>query len=262
MRQTELAGLDDGDLSAGTGAATARASADPFRADGSPIDWRALAADLDAQGSAVVPGLLSSDECVALAATYDDDARFRSHVRMQRHGFGRGEYKYFGYPLPSRIEALRRGFYRHLAPIANDWQRRLGQDAPFPPAHETFVQRCRAAGQCRPTPLLLRYTAQDFNRLHQDVYGDLLFPLQLIVLLDEPGRDFTGGELVLTEQKPRMQSRAEVVPLRQGDGVVIAVRERPETGARGDHRVLMRHGVSRVRSGRRHSLGIIFHDAP
>lgn len=225
------------------------------------IDWDAAAAELDQHGAAVLPALLPPEECQAVAALYPEDKPFRSRVVMARHGFGRGEYKYFGYPLPDPIAGLRAALYPRLAPVANGWNARMGIDTRYPERHEAFLKACHAAGQTRPTPLLLQYEPGDFNCLHQDLYGDLAFPLQVAILLSEPGRDFTGGEFVLTEQRPRMQSRPEVVPLRQGDGVAFAVHHRPVAGTRGDYRVNLRHGVSRLRSGRRHTLGIIFHDA-
>ncbi|MGA7538703.1 MAG: 2OG-Fe(II) oxygenase [Steroidobacteraceae bacterium] len=225
------------------------------------IDWAAVAAQLDSQGCGVLPGLLSAAACQELAGLYGDDSRFRSRIVMSRHGFGRGEYKYFAYPLPSPVGELRAALYPHLAPIANEWSRRLGAERRFPPTLEAFLARCHAAGQVKPTPLLLEYGPQDYNCLHQDLYGEWVFPLQLTVLLSQPGRDFTGGEFVLTEQRPRRQSRAEVVLLRQGDAVIFAVHHRPVRGTRGEYRVNLRHGVSRVRSGRRHTLGVIFHDA-
>jgi uncharacterized protein len=225
------------------------------------LDWPAIERELDAYGSAVAPKLLSPEACRGLKALYPDDARFRSRIVMARHGFGRGEYKYFADPLPEVIVALRRGLYRRLAPLADRWNAMMRVDVRYPAEHEAFRARCRAAGQTRPTPLLLRYGPGDFNCLHQDVYGEHLFPLQVAILLSEPGDHFAGGEFVLTEQRPRMQSRAEVVSLRQGDGVIFAVRERPVQGARGAYRVTMRHGVSRLRSGERFTLGIIFHDA-
>lgn len=225
------------------------------------IDWPRLENELDSQGSAVVENLVSRDACEALAALYADDARFRSRVVMRRHEFGEGEYKYFSYPLPALIEELRTRLYPPLAAIANRWNAAMRVDARFPEGHAAFIKRCHAAGQKRPTPLLLRYGAGDYNCLHQDLYGEHVFPLQVTILLSEPGRDFTGGEFVIAEQRPRMQSRAEVVPLRQGDAVVFAVNERPVQGARGAYRVKLRHGVSRVRSGERHTAGIIFHDA-
>lgn len=220
-----------------------------------------FAEDLDAGGCAVLPAVLSPEQCAALVASYDDERLFRSRVVMARHGFGRGEYKYFGYPLPADVAQLRSCWYSRLAPIANRWHERMGIDARFPDEHAEFLERCARAGQSKPAPLLLRYGAGDYNCLHQDVYGDLVFPLQVAFLLSVPGVDFTGGEFVLTEQRPRMQSRAEVAPLRQGDGVIFAVRHRPVSGTRGTYRVNLRHGVSRVRSGARHTLGIIFHDA-
>lgn len=225
------------------------------------IDWNAVARDLDGAGRAVLPHLLSRAECDAMAARYDADAGFRSRVVMARHGFGRGEYRYFAYPLPPLVQDLRAALYPHLVPIANAWHGGMGRADRFPPDHATFLVRCHAAGQARPTPLLLRYGAGDYNCLHQDLYGDHVFPLQVAVLLSRPGEDFEGGEFVLTEQRPRMQSRADVVPLRQGDAVIFAVNERPVRGTRGYYRVKHRHGVSTVRSGQRHALGIIFHDA-
>jgi uncharacterized protein len=225
------------------------------------IDWTQASHDLDAQGCAVLNGLLSQDECRALAAFYPDDALFRSRVVMGRHGFGRGEYKYFSYPLPELIAQLRSALYARLCDLANRWNEAMGIDIRYPPNHEEFLRRCHAAGQNRPTPLLLQYGPGDYNCLHQDLYGEHVFPLQVAILLSEPGRDFTGGEFVLTEQRPRMQSRAEVVPLSQGDAVAFAVHVRPVRGTRGFYRVNMRHGVSRIRSGHRHTLGVIFHDA-
>jgi hypothetical protein len=225
------------------------------------MDWERVEGDLDAYGCAVIRGVLTARECGEMAASYSDDALFRSRVVMARHGFGRGEYKYFGYPLPEAVSALRGELYPGLAPIANRWNETMGVDARFPDRHEEYLALCHAAGQTKPTPLLLQYGAGDYNCLHQDVYGDLLFPLQAAFLLSRPGADFTGGEFVLTEQRPRMQSRAEVVPLEQGDGVIFAVRQRPVRGTKGSYRVNLRHGVSRVRSGKRHTLGIIFHDA-
>ncbi|MEX0809123.1 MAG: 2OG-Fe(II) oxygenase [Dongiaceae bacterium] len=224
-------------------------------------DWSALATELDGSGCAVMPGLLAPDECSAIAALYPQESHFRSQVHMARHGFGKGEYRYFNYPLPALVAALRTALYPRLAPIANQWNERMGIDRRYPDDHAAFLKICHEAGQTRPTPLLLRYGAGDFNCLHQDLYGELSFPIQVAILLSEPDRDFTGGEFVLTEQRPRMQSRAEVVPLRQGDGVAFAVHHRPVRGAKGDYRVNMRHGVSRLRSGSRHTLGIIFHDA-
>jgi hypothetical protein len=227
----------------------------------SAIDWAQVGSELDAQGSAIIEKLLSAVECDALAALYPDGARFRSRVVMARHGFGRGEYKYFRYPLPEPIARLRTELYPPLAAVANRWNAALGIAARFPDEHAAFIRRCHRAGQRRPTPLLLQYGAEDYNCLHQDLYGEQVFPLQLTILLSEQGRDFTGGEFVLTEQRPRMQSRAHVVPLGKGDAVVFAVHQRPVKGTRGVYRVNMRHGVSRVRSGHRHTAGIIFHDA-
>jgi uncharacterized protein len=225
------------------------------------LDWPAIERDLDAYGCAIAPKLISRETCRGLAALYPDDARFRSRIVMASHGFGRGEYKYFANPLPDLIVALRRGFYSRLAAVADRWNEAMGVSVRYPAEHEAFLTRCREAGQSRPTPLLLRYGPGDYNCLHQDVYGEHLFPLQAAILLSEPGRDFTGGEFVLTEQRPRMQSRAEVAPLTQGDGVIFAVRERPVQGTRGTYRVNLRHGVSRIRSGERFTLGVIFHDA-
>ena len=224
-------------------------------------DWPRVGVDLDAHGSAVIEGLLGADECQALASLYDRDECFRGRVVMSRHGYGRGEYRYFAYPLPGIVASLRTSLYRHLEPIANRWHEAMGVDGRFPTRHAAFLERCHVAGQRRPTPLLLRYGPGDYNCLHQDLYGAHVFPLQLTILLSQPGRDFEGGEFVITEQRPRMQSRAQVVPLRQGDAVVFAVHHRPVRGARGFHRVTMRHGVSTVRRGERHTAGIIFHDA-
>jgi len=220
-----------------------------------------LEQDLDARGCAVISELLSPLQCDELAELYPAQDRFRSRVVMARHGFGRGEYKYFSYPLPGIVANLRSELYPSLAPIANRWNAAMGINVRFPDKHAQFLNRCHAAGQRRPTPLLLQYGAGDYNCLHQDLYGEHVFPLQLTILLSEPGRDFTGGEFVMTEQRPRMQSRAEVVPLGKGDAVVFAVHHRPVQGSRGVYRVNLRHGVSRVRSGRRHTAGIIFHDA-
>jgi uncharacterized protein len=225
------------------------------------LDWPAIERELDTHGCAVAPKLISPETCRELAALYPDESRFRSRVVMAAHGFGRGEYKYFATPLPEPIVALRRGLYSRLAPIADRWNEAMGVPVRYPPEHEAFVARCREAGQTRPTPLLLRYGPGDYNCLHQDVYGEHLFPLQVAILLAEPQRDFDGGEFVLTEQRPRMQSRAEVVSLAQGDGVIFAVRERPVQGTRGTYRVNLRHGVSRIKSGERFTLGVIFHDA-
>ena len=225
------------------------------------INWAQASADLDAQGCTVFKGLLSAEECRALAEIYPDDSRFRSRVVMGRHGFGRGEYKYFSYPLPDLIAELRPAVYARLFGIANRWNEAMGIDIRYPEQHQAFLKRCHDAGQTRPTPLLLQYGAGDYNCLHQDLYGEHVFPLQVAILLSEPGRDFTGGEFVLTEQRPRMQSRPEVVPLAQGDAVAFAVHVRPMQGTRGFYRVNLRHGVSRLRSGHRHTVGVIFHDA-
>jgi len=223
--------------------------------------WDAVSAELDAQGCAVLHGLLAPSQCKALAELYTRQALFRSHIHMARHGFGKGEYRYFDYPLPDLVGALRSALYPYLAKTANRWNERMGIDRRYPEKHVEFLQACHAAGQMRPTPLLLQYVEGDYNCLHQDLYGELAFPLQVAILLSEPGKDFTGGEFVLTEQRPRMQSRVEVVPLRRGDAVVFAVHHRPVSGTRGSYRVKLRHGVSRVRFGMRHTLGIIFHDA-
>jgi len=225
------------------------------------LDWSAIARDLDNHGCAIVGPLLDASACRGLSALFPLEAPFRSHIIMARHGFGRGEYKYFADPLPSSIVALRSELYPHLAAIANRWYTSMSIADRFPPEHAGFLKRCHAAGQSKPTPLLLRYGAGDYNCLHQDVYGELVFPLQVAVLLSDPAADFTGGEFVLTEQRPRMQSRVEVAPLRQGEAVIFPVRERPVKGSRGVYRVNMRHGVSRLRSGNRFTLGIIFHDA-
>jgi hypothetical protein len=225
------------------------------------LDWTRIADDLAASGSAVMENLLTPEECQAIAALYAADAPFRSRIMMARHGFGRGEYKYFAYPLPGLIAELRPALYARLVPIANHWNGLMKIGARYPEGHAAFLDLCHKAGQTRPTPLLLQYDPGDYNCLHQDLYGDLAFPLQVAILLTEPGRDHTGGEFVLTEQRPRMQSRAEVMPLRQGDAVAFAVHHRPAQGTKGVYRVNMRHGVSKVRSGRRHTLGIIFHDA-
>ena len=224
-------------------------------------DWTAIAAELDAKGSAVMKEVLTSEQSSSIAAKYDHPEGFRSRVVMARHGYGQGEYRYFAYPLQDDVAALRTALYARLAPIANRWEQALGRAGDFPLDHAEFLARCHQAGQTRPTPLLLRYGPGDYNCLHQDLYGAHVFPLQVAFLLNAPGADFTGGEFVLTEQRPRMQSRVEVVDLRQGDGVIFAVNQRPAQGTRGTYRVAMRHGVSRLRSGHRHTLGVIFHDA-
>lgn len=224
-------------------------------------DWPALANELDSAGCAVLPQLLSPEECRSISALYPDETHFRNRVIMARHGFGKGEYQYFKYPLPPLLAGLRTALYPRLTDIANGWNARMGIAERFPSEHASFLEQCHEAGQVRPTPLLLQYVAGDFNCLHQDLYGNLAFPIQVAILLSEPGRDFTGGEFALTEQRPRMQSRVEVVPLHQGDAVAFAVHNRPVQGSRGTFRVNLRHGVSRIRSGVRHTMGIIFHDA-
>jgi uncharacterized protein len=225
------------------------------------LDWAAIAAELNAQGRAVIDQLLTAEQCTSLAAAYQSDELFRSKVVMARHGFGRGEYKYFAYALPEPVAALRTALYPELSAIANRWNAAMGIAVHYPDEHAAYLKRCHDAGQSRPTPLLLQYAEGDYNCLHQDLYGELVFPLQVAVLLSRPGEDFSGGEFVLTEQRPRMQSRVDVVPLKQGDAVVFPVHYRPVQGSRGSYRVNMRHGVSRLRAGRRHTLGIIFHDA-
>lgn len=224
-------------------------------------DWDALSGELDSYGCAILAKLLTPEECADIASLYPHEEHFRSHIHMARHGFGKGEYRYFKYPLPGLIGGLRTALYPRLASVANVWNERMAIGQRYPEVHAGFLKLCHDAGQTRPTPLLLQYVPGDFNCLHQDLYGDLAFPIQVAILLSEPGRDFTGGEFVLTEQRPRMQSRAEVVPLTQGDAVAFAVHNRPVRGSKGNYRVNMRHGVSRVRSGLRHTLGIIFHDA-
>ena len=229
------------------------------RVDG--YEWAALSGELGDFGCAILQGLLKREECRTIAALYPQEQHFRSHIHMARHGFGKGEYRYFKYPLPALIGDLREALYPHLAVVANEWNQRMSEAVRYPDTHEEFLALCHKAGQRRPTPLLLQYVPGDYNCLHQDLYGDLAFPLQVAILLSEPGRDFTGGEFVLTEQRPRMQSRAEVVPLRQGDAVIFAVHNRPVRGSKGYYRVNLRHGVSRLRTGLRHTVGIIFHDA-
>jgi hypothetical protein len=241
-----------------------KAAPDPAERIGAQIaalDWPAIETALDAHGCATTGPLLTADDCAALAGLYASDVPFRSRVIMARHGFGRGEYKYFSYPLPEIVAAMREALYKPLAAIANRWNEGLGIDTRYPAEHAEYLARCHAAGQTRPTPLLLQYGAGDYNCLHQDLYGEHVFPLQATVLLSRPGEDFVGGEFVLTEQRPRMQSRAEVVPLRQGEAVIFPVHHRPVQGTRGVYRVNMRHGVSRLRDGQRHTLGVIFHDA-
>ena len=225
------------------------------------IDWTRVREELDTYGAAVIGPVLSPSQCRDIASGYDNDAQFRSRIVMARHGFGRGEYKYWAYPLPEQVAALRNALYPPLAEIANAWRSALGYEKAFPPDHDAYLARCHKTGQERPTPLLLKYTEGDYNCLHQDLYGEHVFPLQVAVLLTEPGRDFTGGEFVLTEQRPRMQSRAEVIGLSQGEAVIFAVNARPVAGTKGTYRVKMRHGVSRLRRGTRFTMGIIFHDA-
>ena len=225
------------------------------------IDWARVSADLDAQGWSVLPGLVTDGEGDDIVGMYDGGKGFRSHVVMARHGFGKGEYRYFSYPLPDLVYDLRATLYPRLVTIANAWHERMGNAVRFPADHAGFLDRCHAAGQTRPTPLLLQYGPGDYNCLHQDLYGEHVFPLQVATLLSQPGEDFEGGEFVMTEQRPRMQTRAAVVPLGRGDAVLFAVNSRPVRGGRGDYQVKLRHGVSRLRSGRRHTLGIIFHDA-
>ncbi|MFV3370767.1 2OG-Fe(II) oxygenase [Pseudomonas sp. NY15435] len=225
------------------------------------VDWPALTGQLDADGHALIPGLLDRAQCETLRALYDQDAPFRSRVVMARHNFGLGEYRYFAYPLPARLQELREALYPPLRAIANTWQERMDTGIQYPPEHAGFLAQCHAASQRRPTPLLLRYRAGDYNCLHQDLYGELAFPLQVAILLSRPGEEFEGGEFVLTEQRPRMQSRVTVVPLQQGDAVVFAVAQRPVRGVRGYHRINLRHGVSRLHTGERFTLGVIFHDA-
>jgi hypothetical protein len=225
------------------------------------MPWEQVYQDLDAEGNAIIKGILSPDECDKIAALYQEEKIFRSHIVMERHGFGRGEYRYFRYPLPALIRSMRTSLYPHLVPIANGWNETMGIETRYPTIHADYIQRCHQAGQDKPTPLILKYGPDDYNCLHQDLYGEHIFPLQIAVLLSEPGRDFTGGEFVMTEQRPRMQSRPMVVPLRKGDGVVFAVHHRPVQGKKSVYRVNLRHGVSRLRSGSRLTLGIIFHDA-
>jgi hypothetical protein len=225
------------------------------------IDWTSIHGELDTQGWAIAPALLTHVEADGLAALYHQASGFRSHVIMARHGFGRGEYKYFDYALPPLVQSLRTAAYPHLAPIANRWCERMGQATRFPPDHAAFLERCHAAGQTRPTPLLLEYAPGDYNCLHRDLYGEHVFPIQIAILLDQPGADFEGGEFVMTEQRPRMQTRPMVLPLRKGDAAIFAVNSRPMKGVRGDYQVKLNHGVSKLRSGRRHTLGVIFHDA-
>lgn len=246
--------LSSADASAGRAAQMAEARVASY-------DWEALTTELDGFGCAIIEKLMSPEECQTIASLYPDEEHFRSHIHMARHGFGKGEYRYFKYPLPTLLGGLRTALYPRLSVVANSWNDRMGISDRYPEQHADFLKKCHDAGQTRPTPLLLQYVPGDFNCLHQDLYGDLAFPLQVAILLSEPGRDFTGGEFVLTEQRPRMQSRAEVVPLEQGDAVTFAVHNRPVQGGRGNYRVNLRHGVSRLRSGMRHTAGLIFHDA-
>jgi uncharacterized protein len=239
--------------------APASAAAIHARVDG--IDWTQIRADLDAQGWAVVPKLLTHAEADSVAGLYAQKQGFRSHVVMARHGFGRGEYKYFSYPLPPLIQALRTAAYPHLTPIANQWHERMRKDERFPAEHAAFLESCHGAGQVRPTPLLLEYAPEDYNCLHRDLYGDHVFPIQIAILLDQPGEDFEGGEFVMTEQRPRMQTRAMVLPLKKGDAAIFAVNFRPMKGTRGDYQVRLNHGVSKLYKGKRHTVGVIFHDA-
>jgi hypothetical protein len=244
-----------------TGAGRAPAGGAGIAARVATLDWSDVAGRLDAEGYAVVGALLDAEECARLAGSWDVDERFRRHIVMARHGFGQGEYKYFAYPLPDAVEELRTALYPRLGAIANRWHESLGIAVRFPDDLSSFLDRCHRAGQTRPTPLLLRYGPGDYNCLHQDLYGEHVFPLQVTLLLSVPGCDFTGGEFVLTEQRPRRQSRVSVVPLGRGDGVIFPVRHRPVAGARGSYRVTLRHGVSQIRSGQRYTAGIIFHDA-
>lgn len=225
------------------------------------VSWERVCRDLDAEGYAIINSILPADECDEIRSLYQKKEIFRSNVVMERHGFGRGEYRYFSYPLPGSIAAMRTSVYPHLVPIANRWNKEMGIDVQYPTKHADYIERCHRAGQNKPTPLLLKYGTDDYNCLHQDLYGEHVFPLQLAILLSEPYQDFTGGEFVMTEQRPRMQSRPIVVPLRKGDGVMFAVRIRPVHGKKSVYRVNLRHGVSRLRSGSRYTLGIIFHDA-
>jgi uncharacterized protein len=241
--------------------AISRPRSSPIAERVAALNWNAMTSDLEAHGYAVTGALLEAEECAALAQSYESDGSFRSRIIMARHGFGRGEYKYFAYPLPQIVAGLREALYRPLARCANEWAKALNLDVTYPSTHAAYLARCRAGGQTKPTPLLLRYGLGDFNCLHQDIYGENIFPLQATFLLSRPGSDFTGGEFVLTEQRPRMQSRVEVVPLMQGQGVIFPVHHRPVRGNRGIYRVNMRHGVSRLRSGSRYTLGVIFHDA-
>jgi uncharacterized protein len=239
--------------------ATTSCSAIQSRLDA--IDWTRVHTDLDSQGWATVPKMLTAAEASGLATLYHQEQGFRSHVILEQHGFGRGEYKYFSYPLPPLVQALRTSAYPHLVPIANQWHERMRKEARFPQSHAAFLDRCHNAGQVRPTPLLLEYAPADYNCLHRDLYGEHVFPLQIVILLDQPGEDFTGGEFVMTEQRPRMQTRVMVLPLEKGDAAIFAVNSRPVQGRRGDYQVKLSHGVSQLHSGQRHTVGVIFHDA-
>lgn len=225
------------------------------------VDWQAVQTGLMDEGYSIIRGLLSADECAAFRAAYDDETRYRKQVIMARHGYGEGDYRYFRYPLPDTLETLRRESFPPLARAANEWAKRLGRDTKFPESHEDFKAKCHGTGQVRPTPLILRYGKGGYNRLHQDLYGEVYFPFQIAVLLSEPGEDFEGGEFVLVENRPRMQSRPRVVPLRRGDAVVFAVNERPQMGKNGYHKVSLRHGVADITKGERYTLGVIYHDA-
>jgi uncharacterized protein len=256
MHRTLRKAKADSDLSAKSGS---RATTIGARVDA--VDWIKVHADLDAQGWAIAPELLTHTEADSISGLYHQEHGFRSHIIMSRHGFGRGEYKYFSYPLPPLIQSLRTAAYSRLAPIANRWNERMRQAVHFPPDHAAFLERCHRAGQVRPTPLLLAYAPEDYNCLHRDLYGEHVFPIQVAILLDQPGEDFEGGEFVMTEQRPRMQTRPMVLPLKKGDAAIFAVNSRPVTGVRGDYQVKLNHGVSKLRSGKRHTLGVIFHDA-
>jgi uncharacterized protein len=243
------------------GAKSSPDNASAIEARVNAVDWTQVHADLDAQGWSVVAKLMTDREAEQIAGLYHQEQSFRSHVIMARHGFGRGEYKYFSYPLPSLIQALRTATYPHLVPIANQWHERMHKKVRFPEDHAKFLGRCHKAGQVRPTPLLLEYAPDDYNCLHRDLYGEHVFPIQLAVLLDQPHEDFKGGEFVMTEQRPRMQTRAMVLPLNKGDAAIFAVNSRPMKGVRGDYQVKLNHGVSKLYSGKRHTVGVIFHDA-
>ncbi len=241
--------------------ANVRAAAGDIAGRVQRAEWERVSKDMNQSGWSLLPAMLKDEECDAIAGLYVEPEGFRSHIAMARHGFGRGEYKYFSYPLPDIVADLRTALYPKLVPIANLWNERMNTNARFPESHAAFIERCHAAGQTRPTPLLLQYGPEDYNCLHQDLYGAQVFPMQVVFLLSEPEKDFTGGEFILTEQRPRMQSKAEVVPLRRGDAAVFAVHHRPHQGARGYYRVNLRHGVSKLRAGHRHTMGILFHDA-